>query len=1174
MKTIKIILTIALILLVHNAFAQGINYKAIVKDGSGTIIANQNITVQFTVLQGVSQTTVYRETHSPTTDANGIIIINIGEGSPISGVFNNINWGSDQHFLKTEMNTGSGFVDMGTTEFKTVPYALSAKNVVETDPVFSAWDKSTGISITENQISDLTHTVNTDDQDAIEVQMTGYVKPGVSGSITGSDSVDSAIGKLEKGLEDATAGGGDVNVQSDWNQSNTGSDDFINNKPTIPTNNNELTNGAGFVTENTQLSDSEIETMGFVKGAHTVNTDDQNAGEVVNTPSGNLTSTNVQAALNELQTELNAAGGTDDQDAGEVQMTGYVKPGVGGSITGSDSVDSAIGKLEKGLEDATAGGGDVNVQSDWNQSNTGSDDFINNKPTIPTNNNELTNGAGFVTENTQLSDAEIETMGFVKGEHTVNTDNQNASEVANTPSGNLTSTNVQAALNELQTELNAAGGTDDQTATEVSYSNTTSGLAATNVQTAIDELQASSGGSGAFSTTNNITSNALGNIEIDDFVFGSTQLNNDTGTTNDDNRMFFDKSKGAFRAGNVNGDQWDDANIGVSSGAFGRSIASGSNSFAAGLANATGNWSTAFGASTASGSNGAVAFGNSSLASGSVSFAAGVSVEASGSDAIAMGRLCTSSNQGTVAIGYQANSSGLHAFSYGYQVNSTGAYSMVLGKESSSEGFESIAIGSEVSATNTYTMAFGRNSIASAYNSYTLGFGLKSEAGYNLAIGRYNIGGGSTNLHWVETDPLFEIGNGTDDITRRNALTVLKNGTISAPSLTNSLIDIAGNKALITKEYADANYSTGGTTVTINDLVDAKTEYDDFYSSMFFGLNSGLNDDGGNGNLGIGFQALESNTSGHSNIAIGHHNQWRNTTGIDNVSIGPRALENNVSGSHNIAIGATALPANTTGYDNVAIGYNTMWRNSTGYHNTAVGQQSLSGMTTGWDNTAVGYYALLENNGYYNTAVGKEALRNNTSGYRNVALGFDAMSYNTTGSNNIAIGSHAQVPNNTGDYQVRIGSNGITYAGIQVPWTITSDKVWKENIRTLPYGLDLVMQLKPVDYIRKNNKKQTREMGFIAQDVEKLLSKIGYYDQGVLTKDDDGHLSLRYNDLISLLTKAIQEQQEIIDGQNIKINTLVTELDDKDDVLSTLDKRIKQIEDKLNIRETFNTVQK
>jgi hypothetical protein len=52
------------------------------------VVANDLIQVQFTILQGA--TSVYQETHSPTTDANGIVILNIGEGIPISGTFSTI----------------------------------------------------------------------------------------------------------------------------------------------------------------------------------------------------------------------------------------------------------------------------------------------------------------------------------------------------------------------------------------------------------------------------------------------------------------------------------------------------------------------------------------------------------------------------------------------------------------------------------------------------------------------------------------------------------------------------------------------------------------------------------------------------------------------------------------------------------------------------------------------------------------------------------------------------------------------------------------------------------------------------------------------------------------------------------------------------------------------------
>lgn len=127
MKTI-ITLLIAFFIGIISFAQNGINYKAVIKDGSGTSVANDLIAVQFRIQEGAS--TVYSESHNPTTDGNGLIILNIGEGTPISGSFATIDWGSDTHFLNVRVNTGDGFVDLGTTEFKSVPYAISSTKAV------------------------------------------------------------------------------------------------------------------------------------------------------------------------------------------------------------------------------------------------------------------------------------------------------------------------------------------------------------------------------------------------------------------------------------------------------------------------------------------------------------------------------------------------------------------------------------------------------------------------------------------------------------------------------------------------------------------------------------------------------------------------------------------------------------------------------------------------------------------------------------------------------------------------------------------------------------------------------------------------------------------------------------------------------------------------------------
>lgn len=124
----KIILFIAL-LFSFQLIAQtnGVNYKAIVKDGSGDILANANVTVEFNILAGSAQSLIYSEVYSTTTDVNGLIILIIGQGTT-SDVFDDIDWSRFEHYLNVKMDTGSGLVDLGTTQFEAIPYALQAEN--------------------------------------------------------------------------------------------------------------------------------------------------------------------------------------------------------------------------------------------------------------------------------------------------------------------------------------------------------------------------------------------------------------------------------------------------------------------------------------------------------------------------------------------------------------------------------------------------------------------------------------------------------------------------------------------------------------------------------------------------------------------------------------------------------------------------------------------------------------------------------------------------------------------------------------------------------------------------------------------------------------------------------------------------------------------------------------
>ncbi len=128
----KHILLVLALLLNSLMFAQGggFNYKALITNG-GSALSNQAVNIKFTVLEN-GATNVYQETHSVTTDANGIVIAIVGEGNTISGDFTTIDWGNNPYFLKVEIDSGSGYQNFGTNELKAVPYAKFAEKAGNT----------------------------------------------------------------------------------------------------------------------------------------------------------------------------------------------------------------------------------------------------------------------------------------------------------------------------------------------------------------------------------------------------------------------------------------------------------------------------------------------------------------------------------------------------------------------------------------------------------------------------------------------------------------------------------------------------------------------------------------------------------------------------------------------------------------------------------------------------------------------------------------------------------------------------------------------------------------------------------------------------------------------------------------------------------------------------------
>ncbi len=129
----KINSIIAGLLISLSALAQApqkMSYQAIVRDGSNILVTNTQIGMQISILQGSSfGTAVYVETHLPNTNVNGLVSLEIGAGTIVSGTFSGINWAAGPYFLKTETDPdgtvgGLNYTIVGTSQLLSVPYSL------------------------------------------------------------------------------------------------------------------------------------------------------------------------------------------------------------------------------------------------------------------------------------------------------------------------------------------------------------------------------------------------------------------------------------------------------------------------------------------------------------------------------------------------------------------------------------------------------------------------------------------------------------------------------------------------------------------------------------------------------------------------------------------------------------------------------------------------------------------------------------------------------------------------------------------------------------------------------------------------------------------------------------------------------------------------------------------
>jgi hypothetical protein len=201
---------------------QAFKYQTVVRDGNGQVLADQNVNFRISIQQSASFTDVYIETHDALTNAFGLAVINIGEGTPESGDFTMIDWGSDETHIQVEVdiNGGTDYMVMGTSQLLAVPYAMHAKTA---ENVFSG---------------DYNDLQNTPDMSNYDMDVT--------------DDFDGDYNSLSN-----------IPDMSGWDQN--ASDDFNGQYSSLtgaPTNVSSFTNDAGYLTSESDGDDSnEIQTL-------------------------------------------------------------------------------------------------------------------------------------------------------------------------------------------------------------------------------------------------------------------------------------------------------------------------------------------------------------------------------------------------------------------------------------------------------------------------------------------------------------------------------------------------------------------------------------------------------------------------------------------------------------------------------------------------------------------------------------------------------------------------------------------------------------------------------------------------------------------------------------------------------------------------------------------------
>ena len=281
---------VIMVLAVAVAMAQApekFTYQAVVRNTNNALVTNTLVGVRVSILQGsATGSGVYVETQMPSTNANGLITLNIGDGNAVFGTFGSIDWSAGPYFLKTEIDPagGNNYSVTSTQQLLSVPYALYAK---EAGNSFSG------------DYNDLT---NTPAIPTVPTNVSAFAND--AGYITGYTETDPTVPAWAKEANKPTYNYSEIvntptiptvptNVSAFTNDAGYITSQDIPAIPTVPTNVSAFTNDAGYITGYTE-TDPTVPVW-----AKEANKPAYDYTEIANTPAIPTVPTNVSAFTND-----------------------------------------------------------------------------------------------------------------------------------------------------------------------------------------------------------------------------------------------------------------------------------------------------------------------------------------------------------------------------------------------------------------------------------------------------------------------------------------------------------------------------------------------------------------------------------------------------------------------------------------------------------------------------------------------------------------------------------------------------------------------------------------------------------------------------------------------------------------------------------------------------------